>query len=385
VVYLDANANGVFDTGDVGIPNVTVSILASTTIPGAAGTSLTTTTTDANGNYTFTIPSPDNTVFSLSETQPAGYNNGTNTVGNGDGTVSGDTISGIHLTTDQVATGYNFGETSPSTINNNPVFNNNNNNTNTNNNGSGTNNNTNNNSNTGNTTPPANPPLAGYVFVDAAQNGNRQGDAGIPNVSLQLLGTGADGKLGTSDDTVAGSAVTDTNGHYSFGNTMPQGLYSIVETQPQGFTDSPATAATTIDVAYPAAGLSEQNFGEVPAVPPSTSDPIFPSDSANTGTTNTPSQTQTQETTNNNANTATANTPTQTQTQSQSQGTPNTQTQTQNQGTPSTPTQTQSQTQGMTGGFHFEMPWRTGAFVLAGDFDNDARDDSVVGGHHHRH
>ncbi|MGT2747300.1 SdrD B-like domain-containing protein, partial [Streptococcus penaeicida] len=88
-VWEDTNHNGVQETGEPGIPGVTVTL---TTPDG----STVTTTTDTNGNYEFTdLPDGDYTV---TFTPPAGYvpttpNAGDDTL-DSDGTVVKVTVSG---------------------------------------------------------------------------------------------------------------------------------------------------------------------------------------------------------------------------------------------------------------------------------------------------
>jgi serine/threonine protein kinase len=65
-------------------------------------------TTDADGTYVF-LGLPSGT-YTITETQPAGYTQGINTIGTGGGTVSGDQLTGISLAAGVNALNYNFGE-----------------------------------------------------------------------------------------------------------------------------------------------------------------------------------------------------------------------------------------------------------------------------------
>ena len=49
-------------------------------------------------------------TYTITETQPAGYSDGKDTLGNKGGTAANDKFSGINLTAGTAATGYNFGE-----------------------------------------------------------------------------------------------------------------------------------------------------------------------------------------------------------------------------------------------------------------------------------
>jgi hypothetical protein len=99
-VYCDCDDNGVLSGGDLGIKGVVL------TLSGPGGTR--TATTDASGNYSFT--NLDAGTYSITESQPAGFNQGTNTIGTLGGVVNGDAITGIVVGGNN-GTGYNFGET----------------------------------------------------------------------------------------------------------------------------------------------------------------------------------------------------------------------------------------------------------------------------------
>src|SRR5262249_31361340 len=98
-VYLDNNQNGVRDAADAAPQGVTVTL---------QGNGLTTpATTDGNGAYSFTNLAPG--TYTVTETQPAGLDQGTNNIGNLGGTVSGDTFT-VPLAMDANGINYNFGE-----------------------------------------------------------------------------------------------------------------------------------------------------------------------------------------------------------------------------------------------------------------------------------
>src|SRR5262249_31110004 len=66
------------------------------------------TTTDASGAYAFSALRPG--TYTISETQPTGYDQGTNTAGSLGGTVSGDQISTINVSVSAQGVHYDFGE-----------------------------------------------------------------------------------------------------------------------------------------------------------------------------------------------------------------------------------------------------------------------------------
>jgi hypothetical protein len=221
-VYSDANNNGVMDPGETGIQGVTM------TLTGGSGP--VTATTDANGFYHF-----DNLVprtYSVAETQPAGYLNGTDTLGTKGGTVhnvAGDeNINGITLASGDVGQNYNFGELKPAS-------------------------------------------LAGNVYVDAHNDGHIDpGDPAIPGTTLTLSGFDDQGPVNKTTTTAA-------DGSYSFTNLRP-GTYAIAETQPAGFQEGATTvgsqggtgAVDAISSINLAAGVdgTNNNFGELtPNVP----------------------------------------------------------------------------------------------------------------------
>jgi hypothetical protein len=207
LVYQDSNGNNALDAGEPGIAGVTVTLYS----VGVAGQfAVATTTTGANGTYSFTTDSNGNGLwpgsYQVVETQPSGYLLGAATVGtvNGsaDGTViSATTIGSIALTSGQAGINYDFGDYKPVT-------------------------------------------LAGTVYHDT--NGNNAFDSGEPGISgVTVTLTGTNG-LGQS---VTATATTGANGTYSFstdssGNTLRPGTYTITETQPSGYLLGAATVGT---------------------------------------------------------------------------------------------------------------------------------------------
>ena len=148
-VFKDPQRDGIDSGGEPGIVAVTVTLKQGATV-------VATTTTAADGSYSFSSLTPGS--YSVVETQPAGY-----------GSSSPDTVSAT-VTAGGVAT-VNFADT-VSTI-------------------------------------------AGSVYVDASGDGLRQaGETGIHNVTVTLTGTDAAGAA------VHKTATTDANGDYTFSDLL---------------------------------------------------------------------------------------------------------------------------------------------------------------------
>jgi uncharacterized repeat protein (TIGR01451 family) len=107
-VYQDNDTNGNKNAGDTGITGATVTLTGTDSYGNSVNR---TATTDANGFYSFTTLVPGS--YTISETQPAGYENATNNVGTRGGQVNGDMFVGILIASGQTGTDYNFGEKNP--------------------------------------------------------------------------------------------------------------------------------------------------------------------------------------------------------------------------------------------------------------------------------
>ena len=214
-VFDDLNNDGVQDAGELGIAGVEVTLTGTDDL----GNPVTlTTTTDADGNYTFTDLRPSDAAgYTVTETQPVDYNDGIDTAGTegGDATTVNDEISGIVLLPFIDATDYDFAELQPASI-------------------------------------------SGNVVDDF---GNP-----IPNVEITLTGTD---DLGNP---VSLTTTTDADGNYIFGNLRP-GDYTVTETQPVGYGDGGETAGTaggddTVDdvisniILEPGTVSTDNNFDE---------------------------------------------------------------------------------------------------------------------------
>ncbi|GIX00173.1 MAG: hypothetical protein KatS3mg111_3505 [Pirellulaceae bacterium] len=105
-VFLDRDNDGVQDADDPGIPGVVITLTGTDLLGNSVNL---TTTTDANGNYTFDDLLPG--TYTLTETQPGSYGDGQSIVGTGaSGTAGTNQISGIELQSGAAAQGFNFSE-----------------------------------------------------------------------------------------------------------------------------------------------------------------------------------------------------------------------------------------------------------------------------------
>ncbi|MDR3198627.1 MAG: hypothetical protein LBU34_12240 [Planctomycetaceae bacterium] len=201
-VYVDADKNGSKDSAEQGIGGVTLKLYQLTN--GSYVNTGKTATTDSNGYYIFQNLD-SNQTYQITETQPAAYDDGDESVGSLGGILSAnDVISDIMLPADGAGTGYNFGELEK--------------------------------------TPPdpEKGSLSGYVYVDDNGNGIKDsGEAGISGVVLSLW------KLSGTTYTETGlTATTDSNGYYIFTNLDPNETYMIVETQPDAYLDGQESIGT---------------------------------------------------------------------------------------------------------------------------------------------
>jgi large repetitive protein len=211
-VYVDSDRNGTKSAGDLPLGGQTVRLLDSN------GNEVATTLTDSNGAYTFADLVAG--TYTIVETQPTGYADGTNNPGTNGSVVSGTNRFSVTLTPGQASTSNNFGET-PGRV-------------------------------------------AGFVYLDNDTSGGRTaGDPAIANVSVALV---------DSSGTTVATTTTGADGSYVFDNLLT-GTYRVVETQPAAYPDGPETPGSgttsgpsndTIVVSLPAGGLSTgNNFGEL--------------------------------------------------------------------------------------------------------------------------
>ena len=190
-VYVDSDGDASLDSGESGIADVVVTVTGTDVNSNPVVQAI---MTGSTGTYTF-----DDLLageYTITETQPAGYADGLDTIGTASGTLSpADGISAIALTPGSDATGYLFGETLSS--------------------------------------------VSGTVFVDKDGNDTLDsGEAGISGVAVQLVG------IDDNMESVDVVTATDEDGVFVFDNVL-SGSYSLVETQPMGYDDGNETAGTS--------------------------------------------------------------------------------------------------------------------------------------------
>lgn len=192
-VYNDANGNGTRDPQDLPIAGVTITLTGTD----AAGNPVTrTAVTDANGKYTLpNLPMPDGNGYTLTETQPAGYDEGIAKPGTLGGTAQGPNVIVVKFNTPAVdGTGYDFSERS-----NQPAA------------------------------------LSGKVWFDANHNRTKDGgEGGGEGWTVELMRC-ADGGNACAENALVPqySVVTGADGSYRFGDLTP-GEYRVRFRTPDG-------------------------------------------------------------------------------------------------------------------------------------------------------
>ena len=189
-VYVDANNNGIFDSGEAPVVGATVSLSGTDDLSAPVAR---TAFTNGSGLYEFLNLRPG--TYTISGTQPGGLLDGRDSVGTLGGALGNDTVSAITTLAGQTGTGYNFGELEPAS-------------------------------------------LAGTVFQDIDLDGVfSPGDTLLPGVNVTL--TGIDDRGGSVNITLA----TNPSGAFTFTGLRP-GTYTLTESQPAGLNDGADTVGT---------------------------------------------------------------------------------------------------------------------------------------------
>jgi hypothetical protein len=189
VKFLDVNGNGVRDSGETGQSGVTI------TLTGPAGFTTRTTTTTADGTFSFTdVPFG---AYTLSETVPAGF---AQTLPAASGSIP------VTLSVGQTTSANNlFGNQ------------------------------------------PVGASISGTKFNDANSNGSRDaGEAGVAGVTIRLGGPAA-----------TLTTTTDASGNFTFAG-LDAGTYVLSEVVPPGFVQTTPAAPGTISITL-AAGQAVTN------------------------------------------------------------------------------------------------------------------------------
>jgi len=177
-VYVDFNTNGVYDVGEPGISNVTVTLTGTDDRGNAVNVAV---STGTNGQYACANLRPG--AYALAETQPAGYGEGALHLGSLGGTAGIDAFTGIVVTQGSAGTNYDFGETMAR--------------------------------------------IGDFVWQDLNGNGVQDaGELGISNVTVRLL---------DASSNLLTTATTDAQGHYAFSNLLAA-TYLVEFVAPTGMT-----------------------------------------------------------------------------------------------------------------------------------------------------
>ncbi len=216
LVFDDLDGDGAHGAGEPGLANVSMTLTGTDDLGTAVSLS---TTTDANGNYSF--PGLRAGTYTVTEAQPAGYLDGDDHAGTAGGTVTNDVISAITLAPGTDASGYTFAEFRAGSI--------------------------------GDT-----------VFSDTDGDGVQDvGEPGLGGVLVALL---LDADHNGSYETTVDTTTSAGTGTYAFDDLAP-GDYRVVVVPPSGQT---ATTPTTIDITLASGDTRDDaDFGFEPPAPPS--------------------------------------------------------------------------------------------------------------------
>ena len=243
-VWLDENANGIFDAGEEGIPNITV------ILRGSDNSIVGTTTTDVNGGYIFNDLPIDNYTVEVSAGLPTGL---LPTFNEDSGTLLPDNVTNVNISGGgdehlSAIFGYNYVS---STDVNNPV---------------------------GTTTGAIGNRVWNDVNGDGVQDA---GEAGIPNVTVTLFN---DHDLNGVYDNPVATTTTDASGFYIFDNIVPNAYVLEVDdstlpanlaTTPTGDPDKDADNISEPIMVAPGDVVLLGDFGYQPTSGSTISDVVF--------------------------------------------------------------------------------------------------------------
>jgi uncharacterized repeat protein (TIGR01451 family) len=204
-VYIDIDDSGTQESTEPGLPGVEIT-LSGTDAAGAVVNRAT--TTAADGTYLFSNVLAG--TYSLIETHPTNFTDGSDVAGNLGGDVSDDRIDNIVLGTSTDAIDYRFGE--------------------------------------------GGQVIAGTVYVDLNNNGTQDaGETGLDNVTIELRNLSG---------TVIETLLTDNDGHYRLAD-VAAGEYLLVQTQPAGYGSAQENPSNSVPVTVAVGVVNDTiNFGE---------------------------------------------------------------------------------------------------------------------------
>ncbi|MCC2973648.1 SdrD B-like domain-containing protein [Massilia sp. IC2-476] len=223
-VWVDANANGQQDAGELGVAGVTVTLTGGGldgVVATTADNTVVTTTTDAGGNYLFKDLAPG-TQYQVTFGKPADMLFTRKDVGSDAADSDADAATGKSQVVTLASGEYNDSIDAG-------IY--------------------------------ATASLGDRLWVDTNANGLQDdGATGLAGQTITLLGGGADGLLATTGDNTSVTTVTGTDGVYNFSNLTPGVQYQVKFSKPTGHVYATADAGSNDALdsdANAATGLSQ--------------------------------------------------------------------------------------------------------------------------------